>query len=631
MMKLFIAEKPSLGMSITKALPGNGTRGDGFVINKKDGWTVTWAIGHLLEQLDPGEYRNEWKKWRRITLPMIPDEWKSEPKAKTQKQFNMIKQLLGSCQSVVNAGDPDCEGSLIVDEVLEYLGYEGEVERIWLTDLTVGGIKKALENMVPNQKMVGYSDAAKARSRADWLLGMNLSRAYSLRRTAVDRANGISFEVTKKRGVISIGRVQTPTLAMIVKRDMEIDRFKPETYYTLDVIFQHANGEYPASWVVGKKKCLDQEKINALAKALKAANSGVVTQFSGKRKKLPPPLPFDLASLQVACSSKFKMGAKETLETVQSLYEQHKMVTYPRTDCRYLNDSQHSEAPLTLQSIANAGFADEVLLADATVKNKAFNSKIVKKHAHTAITPTAKVNANSYELSAREKQVYELVVKQYLAQFYPLCVQDDCKVTTQAVDADFSSSGKVTIERGWKALLSNPAKEKDVVIPAMSKGDSVTVAKTTVKKKQTKPPAKYTEGLLITAMGNVAKLFPVGSEYRKALSEADGIGTAATQANIIDTLKKRDFIITEKKSGHLTATVKGSEVISCGIRELNNPAVTAQWEKKLRAIERGDFSLHSFQREVEGWVGGLVNQVDTLVFPVDKPAEDDVRSHKKSA
>ena len=419
-MRLFIAEKPSVAKAIAGELGATG-KGDGFIECGTD--KVTWCFGHMLEQADPDEYtpddvprgQSGKKVWRVDELPIIPESWILKPKDDAKKQLAVIGKLLKEAKEIVNAGDPDREGQLLVDEVLEHFRNSKPVRRFWVSAQDSVSVKRGLAALKENTTYAGWADAARGRQRADWLIGMNLSRAYTLR---AQRGGS--------RALLTVGRVQTPTLALVVARDREIEAFKAVPYHTIRAVVQHAGGSFAAAWKAKEDQAgLDSEGRlvdTAVADALVAAvkgQPGTIAAYKQEAKKQNQPLAFALSDITALASAKFGYSAEDVLNTCQALYETHKLTSYPRTDCAYLPESQHADAPRVLEAVkhVNPELAGLVDAADPRIKSKTWDdSKIT---AHHGIVPTMQKGSKA-GLSERERNIYELIVRAYLAQFYPL-------------------------------------------------------------------------------------------------------------------------------------------------------------------------------------------------------------------
>ena len=404
--RLFIAEKPSLGKAIAVELGVTQTC-QGYIVCGND--AVTWCFGHLLEQYDPDDYDEAWKLWRRSSLPMIPREWRLKPKESTRAQLQVISNLLGEAATVVNTGDPDREGQLLVDEVLEHFRYTGPVQRIWLASLDSRSIQKALATLKDNRDYANLRDSARARSQADWLIGMNATRAMTLR----GRESG-------RDSVLSMGRVQTPTLALVVNRDREIAAFTPIDYLVLQATLQHDAGMFsalfkpsePQPGLDSEGRLVDGATVQGIMDAVRGKN-GIITSVTREKKKKPVPLPHCLSSLQKAASSKLGMTAQQILDTAQSLYEK-KLTTYPRTDCRYLPEEQFGDTARIITALS--GLEAVTAKADSALRGPVWDTK--KITAHHAIIPTGE---EPRSLTAQEKELYLMIAVQYFLQFYPLC------------------------------------------------------------------------------------------------------------------------------------------------------------------------------------------------------------------
>ncbi len=616
MTTLYIAEKPSLGRTISQAL-GGGRPDQGMILG--NGWVVTWCIGHLYEQAMPEDYDSALKKWNRESLPIVPDIWKLKPKKEYRQQIAIIKALLNKATLVIHCGDPDREGQLLVDEVLEKQRWKGPVERAWLPDLTDAALKRALSHRKSNSDYRGLGDAARERSHADWLVGMNLSRAMTL---ANQQAGGDAL--------ISIGRVQTPTLKLVVDRDQLIENFVPKDYFVVLANFVQRSMGYLGVWQPGEHladeegRCLRREDADAVAAKVRG-ESGKIVRIDVKAKKEPPPLPFSLNELQQSASKRLSLSAQRTLDIAQALYERHKLITYPRTDCRYLAAAQHAEAPAVLVALEGNGFSNLVAEANIKLRSRAFNDK--KITAHTAIIPTAN---GAGQLSRDEAALYGMVVHTYLAQFYPDHHYQMTQIETLCQAEKFICKGKQINQIGWKALFPSHGKDGDSgnntdepPLPALEKGN-VNCHDARIEAKQTKPPAPYTEGSLIKAMANVAR-FVEDEKLRKVLRENQGIGTEATRAGIIETLKKRDFLSTKGKT--ILSTQLGRQVIAQIPEQLGNPAITAWWEQQLTEVEQGRVEPAAFESRAVNWLNRLLQAVDPT--RITHPMRSKKRSFKK--
>ena len=598
---LYVAEKPSLGKAIAAQLPGP-RKPVRTHIECGSGTVVTWAFGHLFEQAEPDVYLPDSvpkngkgrKKWRLEDLPIIPQEWQKVPKSEARDQLAAIRALLKSATEVVNAGDPDREGQLLVDEILEAMHWRGPTKRIWLAALDPASVQKALADIKDNTAYRPLRDAAEARARADWLTGMNLTRCYTLKSAG--------------QGVVSVGRVQTPTLGLVVRRDAEIDAFSPTTFYVPVITFRHSNGTYKATWKAPADTAgLDAEgrliNLPAAQAIISAADrqAGAIKSFDTEDGQEPPPLPFTLSKLQAAASSRHGLSAQTTLDVAQSLYETHKLTSYPRTDCAYLPESQLSDARLVLAAVArvNQGMAGLVQGADMSLKSQAWNDK--KIGAHHGIVPTTHDQVSVDALSEVERAVYDLIVRAYLCQFYPPHRYTKTVTVTACAGHEWEAKGRTQLAAGWRTVLAGQEKPADdtQTLPLMRVGDQVEWVDGHVDHRQTKPPARFTDGTLIAAMSSVHKLVQ-DPKIRARLKETSGLGTEATRANILETLVKRGFI--ERKGKQLLSTEAGRILVAALPPALTDPGVTGLWEDFLSEIASGNRTLAEFETQQRAFV-----------------------------
>lgn len=606
-MRLFIAEKPSVAKAIAAELGTTG-KGDGFIECGSD--KVTWCFGHMLEQADPDEYTPDdvprgpsgRKVWRVDELPIIPDTWILKPKDDAKKQLNIIGKLLKESNEVVNAGDPDREGCLLVDEVLEHFRYSKPVRRFWVSAQDSVSVRRGLDALKNNADYRGWSDAARGRQRADWLIGMNLSRAYTLR---AQRGGS--------RALLTVGRVQTPTLALVVGRDKDIEGFKPVPYHTIRAEIQHAGGSFMAGWKAKEDQAgldpegrlVDTAVANAIVEKV-TGKAGELAEYKQEAKKQNQPLAFALSDITALASSRFGYSAEDVLNACQSLYETHKLTSYPRTDCAYLPESQHADAPRVLEAVrqVNPELAAIIDGGDPRIKSPTWNDK--KITAHHGIIPTMHKGSTA-GLNDKERNIYGLIVRAYIAQFYPVHEYMHTTVAANIEGETFAASGKVVTKNGWRDVYETADEddEKDVEegdnqrLPAMKRNDSVTCAQATRKDAKTKPPARFTEGTLIRAMENIHK-YVTDSEHKKLLRDGDGIGTSATRASIISELKRRGFL--EVKGKHIVSTTLGRSMIAALPEVVKSPVLTALYERMLKSIEQGSAELGAFIAKQEAFI-----------------------------
>ncbi|MCO8166182.1 DNA topoisomerase III [Pseudomonas sp. 21LCFQ02] len=614
-MRLFLCEKPSQAKDIAKVL-GATQRGDGCI--KGNGVVVTWAIGHLLETAPPEEYGPQYKTWTIDALPILPSAWKSQIKPKTASQFKAVKALLQQATELVIATDADREGEMIARELIEHCRYRGQVSRLWLSALNEASIRQALGNLKPGAETFSLYHSALARSRADWLIGMNFTRLFTL----LGRQAGYS-------GVLSVGRVQTPTLRLVVDRDHAIASFRPIPFWDIDVSLAVKNQAFTAQWKPGKDitdedgRCLDQRYAHAAHAKLQPGSAAQVTAIETKRAKESAPLPFDLSSLQQACSKKFGMGAQETLNVAQALYETHKATTYPRTDCGYLPTSMLPEVPQVLEAIRITDPAVSQLLQqiDPARRSRVWNDE--KITAHHGIIPTLEPT-NLKAMSDKERAVYGLIRSHYLAQFMPDHEYDRTVADLQCQDVLLQAVGKRIVVTGWKALFASTAEEEDEaadktrsqILPPLQQGSHATIQNTQAKALQTKPPKPYTEGDLILAMKTVAKLV-TDPRLAQTLKETTGIGTEATRASIIEGLIDRGFLV--KKGKAVTASDAGVSLVKAVPPSVADPVTTAIWEQALSMIEAGTLSLDDFIAKQGFWISKMVTQYSQAKLDIKVP------------
>ena len=606
MSRLFIAEKPSMGRAIAQGLEalGNKSRSaDGCIHVGSD--TVTWLFGHILEQYSPDEYDEKYKRWHIEDLPIVPSVWKLKVKPDAKKQYKIVSALAKEADEIIHAGDPDREGQLLVDELLAHIGVlkTKPVKRILLNALDVKSVQEALRHIRPNDEFVGLRNSALARSRADWLIGMNLSRIY----TILARSAGYD-------SVVNVGRVKTPTMGLVVRREIEIRTFKPVTFFTPQVEFRHANGSFRAKWKAQEQDGVDEEgRIlkKDLAEEILTASSvppAKIESVEQKKGTSPQRLPYSLSALQIDAGKIFGYSPQEVLDTQQALYEK-KLTSYPRSDCDYLPENQLGDAAAILKNLAAADSSLERFIekADLSIKSRAWNDK--KVSAHHAIVPTT-VETKLSDLSEKEKNLYMLIAKSYIAQFYPAQEFLSTKVELSAGGEMFTASGKVILQQGWKSLYQNDAKKDDVEneeeqqsLPDMQQGDSVEFAGGKIVEGVTKPPARFTPATLLKAMKEIHK-YVHDKELAASLKECSGIGTEATRAGMIDELEKRGFI---KKAGkNFVPTEIASSMCRILPESLIYPDLTARWEDALDKIGKKEMSLADFGAQQKRFLDELL-------------------------
>ncbi|SIQ66044.1 DNA topoisomerase III [Marinobacterium stanieri] len=606
-MKLYIAEKPSLGRAIAAVLPGPQKKEEGLIRCGGD-QVVSWCIGHLLEQVEPDTYNPAFKQWRLEHLPILPDEWQLKPRKGVSKQLSVLRKLVKSADQIIHAGDPDREGQLLVDEVIEFLkvpaSKKSQVQRLLISDLNPDAVRRALQRLKSNREFVPLSVSALARSRADWLFGINMTRALTVK----GRSAGYN-------GVLSVGRVQTPVLGLVVQRDAAIDAFVPKPFYEVDAHLLTESGErFKARWQPSEACARFQdEEGRVLSKAL-AEN--VVARITGQPGKLlsderktgqqAVPLPYNLSALQIDCAKRFGLNAQQVLDAAQALYEKHNLITYPRSDCRYLPAEHFAEGAKVTQAVARTqpDLSAAVQNADLSFKSKAWNDK--KVEAHHAIIPTSKA-ASAERLSRAELQVYSQIARQYLMQFYPPCRYADRRVEVEIAGGLFVAKVRQILDPGWKALLGKEAEDETVgQLPVLKPDEPLHCERGELLEKMTQPPKAFTDASLLAAMTGIAR-FVQDAELRKVLRETDGLGTEATRAGIIELLFRRGFLQRQGKQIHATAA--GKALIAALPDDLSRPDMTAHWESQLDAISRKAFNYQGFMQPLQDALPNLISSI----------------------
>lgn len=581
-----IAEKPSVARDIAEIL-GAKTRKDGYI--EGNGYQVTWTFGHLCGLLEPHEYAPEWKAWTLSQLPMIPQRFgiKVMNDSGIQKQFKVIETLMANADEVVNCGDAGQEGELIQRWVMQKALCKCPVKRLWISSLTEEAIREGFARLKDQSEFQRLYEAGLSRAIGDWLLGMNATRLYTLK-------------YGKNRQVLSIGRVQTPTLALIVNRQLEIESFKPEAYWELKTVYRDT------LFSATKGRFSTVEEGTGFLETVKAADF-FITDISTKKGTESAPRLFDLTSLQVECNKKFGFSADETLKLIQSLYEK-KITTYPRVDTTYLSDDMYPKIPDILKGIKDYDLLTKPLLAAKIPKTKKVfdNTKVTDHHAiiPTGVQPTA--------LNDNEKQVFDLVARRFIANFYSECKISTTTVLGEVEKVEFKVTGKQILDPGWRIVFEKTkteeekeTEEDEKTLPLFVKGESGP-HEPTLAEKWTSPPKPYTEATLLRAMETAGKLVD-NDELRDALKE-NGIGRPSTRAAIIETLFKRDYIKKERKN--LIATNTGVDLIQTIQEELLKSAeLTGLWEKKLRQVERGEYEAKAFLEELKEMVRQIVFNV----------------------
>jgi DNA topoisomerase III len=582
-MKLCLAEKPSVAKEIARIIGAN-TKKDGYF--EGNGYQVSWTFGHLCTLKTPDDYSSEWKRWDLRYLPMIPQRFgiKLINNPGIEKQFNTIKTLVKSSDEVINCGDAGIEGELIQRWVLLKAKCKAPLKRLWISSLTEEAIKEGFENLKNGSEYDKLYAAGNARAIGDWLLGMNATRLYTVK-------------YGKGRAVLSIGRVQTPTLALIVNRYNEIKSFVSEPYWELktiyrEVIFSSTQGRFS-----------NKEEAQKICDEIKNRDFEIISSTKKKGKESPPKL-FDLTSLQVECNKKYDFSADETLKLIQTLYER-KLVTYPRVDTTFLPTDMYPKIENTLKDLKPyANYTEKILASKIPKSKKVFdNDKITDHHA---IIPTG---VHPENLNQEQKKVYDAITRRFIAAFYPDCIVSNTVVLGETAGYEFKATGRTILEQGWRELYPQKSISKDLdeaqEMPAFEKNERGS-HQPDLQEKETSPPKLYTEATLLRAMETAGKI--VDDEDLRDAMKDNGIGRPSTRANIIETLFKRNYVVRERKN--LVPTPTGIDLIDIISNDLlKSVELTGMWEKKLRMIEKGEYETESFMDEMKLLVSELVADV----------------------
>ena len=596
-MKLIIAEKPDQGLTLASIFKTKKSQGFIEILPNeifKDGAFVTWAVGHICQLVAPENYNPQWKKWSLSMLPIIPEHFQYEVTKDKAKQFAIIKNLLSNPQvtEVIHAGDAGREGELIVRNILRLTRAHQPMKRLWISSLTPKSIKEGFQSLLSETETRNLYYEAYTRACADWIVGMNASRLYSL----LLQEKGFS-------DVFSVGRVQTPTLALIVKREHEIDQFVSEPFWEVDAEFKVEGKKYKGKWEKDGETRIDSKEMADKIALFCENKDAEVVDVKAERKEYLPPFLYNLSTLQADANRLFKFPPKKTLDVLQKLY-QRGIVSYPRSDSRHVTEGEAEMFPDILQKISRISQYTEFfpLPNESILHNKRFvNEKKVTDHY--AIIPTEQV-PNVSSLQGDEQKLYDLVVKSLIAAHYEKSIIEYTTVTT-LVDhrATFQSKGKVQLQEGWRKVI--PSAEKgDPVLPILNQGEKGLVAKVTVKESKTQPPKRYTEGQLITLMKTAGKQME-DKELEKVLMKTEGLGTEATRAGIITMLKDRKYIEVTKNLVYATAKAK-ILIAAIGNELLASPEMTAKWEQRLKQISEGSASPKQFMDQSNKMVSHLI-------------------------
>ncbi|EMT5111249.1 DNA topoisomerase 3 [Campylobacter jejuni] len=612
-MRLFIAEKPELGRAIAEGLDGNYKSGEGYI--QKGDNIVTWAFGHILELAKPEEYDEKYKLWKLEDLPLPIKEFKYLPKKESKKQLKIICDLIHSDKitSIVNCGDADDEGQILIDEIVQYSKTSKPVFRVLINDLTPKAVKEEIAKIKPNADFKGMSERGFARSQADWIVGINLTRAY----TIMARKNGYE-------GILSVGRVQTPILALIVNRDKEFENFKSINYYSLLGDFNINNNTIKAR-LKTEDKILDENLAKEIKKSCENQNAKINLKIENKKEY--PPLPYNLLVLQAECAKLFGFSPDKTLEITQNLREKHKAITYNRSDCQYLPETMFEQAPNILNIIKeNLNSNDEIqaLIAssDLTIKSKAFNDANIS--AHYGIIPTQ--NKISSQLTQDELVVYNLIAKRFIIQFFHPREYQTTTINLEVNQRIFTATQNKTTKSGFRSLWQNIDSEEEQEnnendindLSILKNGDIAKCSLIQIEKKQTKPRPYYTMTTLLKDLNSVAK-YVSDERIKKLLIEKDkdkkgesgGIGTPATRSNHIKTLIEREYIeVSKDKKQIIKSTKKGRDLIKLSPKSLITPDMTALWFEQQKMIEISELRREQFLEEITKEVISEIQRID---------------------
>jgi DNA topoisomerase-3 len=582
---------------ISKVL-GRFQNRDGYLEN--DRYIVSWALGHLLELAEPECYDPAFKKWSLDVLPIVPAKFQLRPVKNSQKQLKVLKELINAADvgEVANACDAGREGELIFRRIYAWCGCKKPVKRLWLSEATPAAVREAFKKLRRGEELDNLAAAAEVRAQADWLVGINATRAFTV----------------KHKTLLSVGRVQTPTLALVVQREREIREFRPETYWELQVVFEKNGGAaYRGRWFRdGESRVKERARAEELARAVEAAGSGRVVKVEKRTKSEQPPMLFNLNDLQKEANRRYGLTAQQTLNAAQKLYEESKLITYPRTDSRHLTEALVRD---TLQKRLAAlekcpEYGELVRQIRAGVVPGKRHVDDAKVTDHHAIIPTDTI-PDLAALGTAERRVYDLVIRRFLAMLYPPAVYDETAVVTEAGGETFGSRGRVERERGWKAVYKEERDEKDgkdegdakQPLPPLAEDEAVRVAEAETAERQTKPPKRYTEATLLAAMENAGR-FVTDKEAAETLKDAGGIGTPATRAAVIERLIRVGYIERQKKT--LVPTRKGETLIDLVPEKVKSVELTAQWEEGLRRIKDG-------LDDARLWMSGIKNFTREIV------------------
>ena len=596
-MKLVLAEKPSVAMSLSKVI-GATKRGDGYM--EGNGYLVSWCVGHLVELSQPDAYDEKYARWRYDDLPILPEQWQYQVSAATKKQFGILKKLMQrkDVESLVCATDAGREGELIFRLVYHQCGCQKSVERLWISSMEDSAIREGFDNLRPGTEYDALYEAALCRERADWIVGINATRLFSC-----------LYGQT-----LNVGRVMTPTLAMVVMRDAAIHAFKPEPFYQPELQFR--------DFQAGGERMKEKEEAEKLAAECRQAGKAVITKVEQKEKTEKPPALFDLTTLQREANRQLGFTAQQTLDYTQSLYEK-KLVTYPRTDSRYLTDDMESMVPELVASIQQS-FQIQPEMPVKVNSAQVINSRKVTDH-HAIIPTKTAVGFDVSSLPSGEQAILKMLAVRLICAVGTSCRYAETVIEAECAGQKFSTKGKNILDAGWKRYAGKVAEDTEQnqelkvdqgaeqnaenrYLPTLSEGMTLELAGVKLKEGKTSPPKRFTEDLLLSAMESASSdEFPAGVERK-------GIGTPATRAAIIEKLVQKGFVERkgDKKTKYLCATDKGTALVTVVPEQIQSPSMTADWEEKLLKIERGEYDSDAFMQEIKGMISGLVKNYEAV-------------------
>lgn len=614
-MDVYLAEKPAQAEDIARAL-GNATWKEGY-FQVDDETVVTYAKGHLLQLFRPDDYDPKYKRWQLEDLPIRPAKFKKRAKKNAAGQIKIIQDLLNKASCVYISTDLDREGEAIARDILAKVQYHGPLKRIRITALDELSLKSALADPRHEQETAMLADAADARSKADWAVGMNLSRLFTL--------------VAQKYGmqeVFHVGRVAVPTVALVVNRDQQIREFKPAPYFTLKATFDCQGQTFDARWIAPEDYCDErgrciEKSIRDNAKRLTQGASGKIVAVESKENQSSAPLPYDLTSIQAVACSRWSYTSAEVLSSLQRLYEHHKAITYPRTANRYLPSNFSLQAESILAAIEGSDkYGAQIVKGvqlDRIPSARVFDDELVDP-AHHAIIPTRhRVSMSS--MNAAEARLYHLICRTFCAQFYPPCIVAEKRIDIDVQDQCFTTKAKSVLQSGWKTVLgrnlmlvdeADTYSDQPPDLPDVSYDDYVTTVLSKPEDRLTSPPNYFTESSLISAMRNIGR-FVEDEAQRKTLDQTAGIGTASTRAEIISQAVERGYLNRETHKKRITSTDKGKNLIAVLPAELSSPATTAHWEMRLESVVHGQLDPAQFTEEVQNWVSSIVTNIKQAI------------------